>query len=98
MNLTDLRLVMVLTLLFMSFLRFSKLSNLKDSDFILHKLISKTDMYSNEHWLHVRKLNSELCPLELTKRFFALAGIDKQRYEYILEALKIKKLPKVEEN
>ena len=35
-NLTDLRLMMVLTLLFMSFVRFSKLPNLKGSDFILH--------------------------------------------------------------
>ena len=54
MNLTNSRLMMmILVLSFMGFLRFSELSNLKCSDFILHnthmskfKEKSKTDMYS----------------------------------------------------
>ena len=36
MNLTNSRLMMILVLSFMGFLRFSELSNLKRSDFILH--------------------------------------------------------------
>ena len=36
MNLTNSRIMMILVLSFMGFLRFSKLSNLKRSDFILH--------------------------------------------------------------
>ena len=39
---------------------------------------SKTDIYRKGHWLHLAKLNSNLCPLDLTKRYFVLVGIDKQ--------------------
>ena len=69
----------------MGFLRFSDLSNLKSSDFILHNTHmsifiekSKTDIFRKKHWLHLAKLNSNFCPLDLTKRYFLLAGIDKQ--------------------
>ena len=58
----------------MGFLRFSELSNLKRGDFILHNIHmsifiekSKTDTYRKRHWLHLPKLNSNLCPLDLTK-------------------------------
>ena len=56
MNLTNPRLMMILALSFMGFLRFSELSNLKHSDFILRKthisiLIekSKTGIYRKGH-------------------------------------------------
>ena len=69
----------------MSFLRFSELSNLKRSDFILHNTHTsifiektKTDIYRKGHWLHSAKLNSNLCQLDLTKRYFVFAVIDKQ--------------------
>ena len=52
MNLTNSRLMMILVLSFMGFLRFSELSNVKRSDFILHNTQmvvfienSKTDIY-----------------------------------------------------
>ena len=52
MNLKNLRLMMILVLSFMGFLRFSELSNLKRSDFIFHNTQmvvfienSKTDIY-----------------------------------------------------
>ena len=90
MNLINSRFMMILVLSFMGFLRFSDLSNLKRSDFILHNTQmsifiekSKTDIYRKGHWLHLAKLNSNLCPLDLTKRYFALAGIDKQCDKYI---------------
>ena len=35
---------------------------------------SKTDIYRKRHWLHLAKFNSNLCPLDLTKRYFA--GVD----------------------
>ena len=94
MNLTNLRLVMILILSFMGFLRFSELSNLKRADFISHNTHmsifiekSKTDIYRKGHWLHLAKLNSNLCPLDLTKRYFVLAGIDKQCDKYILRGI-----------
>ena len=94
MNLTNSRLMMILVLSFMRFLRFSELSNLKRSDFILHNTHmsifiekSKTDIYRKGHWLHLAKLNSNLCPLDLTKRYFVLAGIDKQCDKYIFRGI-----------
>ena len=63
MNLTNSRLRMILVFSFMGFLRFSEVSNLKHSDFILrntHMSIfiekSKTDIYRKEQWLHLEKL------------------------------------------
>ena len=94
MTLTNSRLVMILVLSFMGFLRFSELSNLKRSDFILHNthmLIfiqkSKTDIYRKGYWFHLAKLNSNLCPLDLTKRYFVLTGIDKQSDKYIFRGI-----------
>ena len=72
MNLTNSRLMIVLVLSFVGFLRFTELSNLKRSDFILHNTPmsifiekSKTDIYRKGHWLYLAKLNSNLCPLDL---------------------------------
>ena len=94
MNLTNSRLMMILVLSFMGFLRFSDLSNLKRSDFILHNTHmpifiekSKTDIYTKGGWFHLEKLNSNLCPLDLTKRYFVLAGIDKQCDKYIFRGI-----------
>ena len=74
-----------IVLSFMGFLRFSEVSNLKRRDFILHNTHmsifiekSKADIYREGHWLHLTKLNSNLCPLDLTKRYFVLTRIDKQ--------------------
>ena len=79
---------------FMGFLRFSELSTLKHSDFILHNTHmsifiekSKTDIYRKGHWLHLAKLNSNLCQLDLTKRYFVLAGIDKQCDKHIFRGI-----------
>ena len=56
MNLTNSRLMMILLLSFMGFLKFSKLSNMKHSDFIFHNAHmsifikkSKTDIYREVH-------------------------------------------------
>ena len=56
MNLTNSRLMVILVLSFTGFFRFSKLSNLKRSDFILHNTHmsmfiekNKTDIYRKEH-------------------------------------------------
>ena len=94
MNLTNSRLMMILVLSFMGFLRFSELSNLKRSDFILHNTHmsifiekSKTDIYRKGHLLHLARLNLNLCPLDLTKRYFVLAGIDKQCDKYIFRGI-----------
>ena len=90
MNHTNSRLMMILVLSFTGFLRFSEVSNLKRSDFIIlntHMSIliekSKTDIYRKGYWLHLTKLNSNVCPLDLTKRYFILVGIDKQCDKYI---------------
>ena len=93
-NLTNWRLITILAVSFMGFLRFGELSNLKRSDFILHNTHmsifikkSKTDIYRKGHWLHLAKLNSNLCPLDLTKRYFVLAGIDEQCDKYIFSGI-----------
>ena len=79
---------------FMGFLRFSGLLNFQRSDFILHNTHmsifiekSKSDIYRKGHWLHLAKLNSNLCPLDLTKTYFVLAGIDKQCDKYIFRGI-----------
>ena len=48
---------------------------------------SKTDIYRKGHWLHLAKLNSNLCPLDLTKRYFVLAEIDNQCDKYIFRGI-----------
>ena len=90
MNPTNSTLMMILDLSFMGFLRFSEVLNLKHSNFILHKTHmsmfiekSKTDIYNKGHWRYLAKLNSNLCPLYLTKRYIVLARIDKQCNKYI---------------
>ena len=94
MNLTYSRLMMILVLFFMGFLRFSEVSNLKRSDFIIHNTHMsifiekfKTDLDRKWHWLHLAKLNSNLCPLDLTKRYFVLAEIDNQCDKYIFRGI-----------
>ena len=79
MNLTNLRLMMILVLSLIGFIRFSEVSNLKRSDFIIHNTHmsifiekSKTDIYRKGHWLHLAKVNSNLRPLDLTKRYKTL--------------------------
>ena len=90
MNLTNLRLMIVLVFLFICLLGFRKITDLKRSDSILHNThmsicieMSKTDTYRKRHWLHLAKFNSELCPLELRKRYFFLAVTDKQCDKHI---------------
>ena len=94
MNLTNSRLTMILVRSFMGFLRFSELSNFKRSDFILlntHMSIfvekSKSDIYRKGHWLHLAKLNSNLCPLDLTKTYFVFAKTDEQCDKYIFRGI-----------
>ena len=94
MNPTNPRLMMILVLSFMGFLRFGELSNLKRSDFILHNTHmsifiekSKTEIYRKGHWLHLAKLSSNFCLLDLTKRYFVLTGIDKQCDKYIFRGI-----------
>ena len=85
---------MILVLSFMGFLRFSELSNLKRSDFIIrntHMSVfiekSKTGIYKKGNWLHLARLNSISCPLDLTKRYFVPYGIDKQCDKHILRGI-----------
>ena len=94
MNLTNLRIMMVLVLSFMGFLRLSELSNLRHSDSNLHNTHisifiekSKTDIYRKGHWVHLAKFNSNLCQTELTKRYFLLAGIDRQCDKYMVKPI-----------
>ena len=48
---------------------------------------SKTDIYRKGHWLHFAKRNSKLYPLDLKKRYFVLAQIDKQCDKYIFRGI-----------
>ena len=86
MNLTELRLMMILILSFVGFFRFNELSILNRSDFISGSI---SDFIS--YWLHLDKLNSNLCPLDLTKRYFVLARIYNQCEKYIFRVIKITK-------
>ena len=100
--------MMILVLSFIGFLRLSEVSNLKPSDFIIHNTHmsifienSKTDIYRKGHWLHYAKRKSNWHPLDLTKRYFVLAGIDNQCDKYIFRGIentkngqKLKKIDK----
>ena len=86
MNLTELRLMMILVLSFVGFFRFNELSILNRSDFISGSI---SDFIS--YWLHLDKLNSNLCPLDLTKRYFVLARIYNQCEKYIFRVIEITK-------
>ena len=93
-NLTNSRLMTILVLSFVGFLTFSEVSNLKRRNFIIHNTHmsifieqSKIDIYRKGHWLHLAKFNSKLCLLDLTKRYFVLAGTDKQCDKYIFRGI-----------
>ena len=89
----------VLVFSFMGFLRFSELSKLKHGDFILHNTYmsifierSKTDIYRRGYWFHSAKCNSNLCPLDLTKRYFVQPGQINNVISIFLEVLKTLKM------
>ena len=93
-NLKNSGLMMILVLSFMGFLKFNELSNLKRSDFIVHNTHmsvfiekSKTGIYRKGNWLHLARLDSISCPLDLTERYFVLYGIDKQCDKHILRGI-----------
>ena len=90
MNLKDLRTTLICAFLFMGFLRYSEVSNLRMSDIVIHDSYmaifiekSKTDIYRNVNWLYLAKLKSKLCPVTLLRRYMKLAKIDKPRNGYI---------------
>ena len=69
----------------MGFLRFSEVINLEDSNIILketHMSIfiekSKTDVYREGYWMHLSKLQSPLCPINLFKKYIEAAKIKNQ--------------------
>ena len=73
MSLKDLKTTLCI-FLFMRFLRYSEVSNLRMSDIVIHDFYmaifiekSKTDIYRNENWLYPAKLKSKLCPITLLR-------------------------------
>lgn len=77
--------------LFMDFLRFSELSNLKCSDNVVQKTHlqislekSITQVHKQGHWLHLAKLNSEVCPVENNKKVFEVIQKSKMCEKHIL--------------
>ena len=94
MNLKDLRTTLICAFLFMGFLRYSEVSNLRMSDIVIHDSCmaifiekSKTDIYRNRNWLYLAKLKSKLCPITLLRRYMKLAKIDKHSNGYIFRRL-----------
>ena len=82
----------------MGFLSYSELSNLKPRDIVIcetHLLIfiekSKMDIYKQGHWLHLAKLNSEFCPIKLTKKCFKLRKTAKRVKSLSSETLLLQK-------
>lgn len=75
-NLKSLRLTTILLTSFAGFLRFSECVNLRRSDikfFATHAVLfiekSKTDIYRVGHWLHLARLDSDLCPVNALERY-----------------------------
>ena len=66
----------------MGFLRFSEVINLKCSDIILKKTHmpifiekSKTGEYREGYWIHLSKLQSAICSIQLFKKYIEAAKI-----------------------
>ena len=53
---------------------------------------SKTNIYKSGHWIYISKLNSVLCPVQITQKYIQKAEILKGRSEHMFRgAVKKKK-------
>jgi len=93
-NLFNLRTFLIMLLSFMGFLRFSEVVNIRRSDIIFKKgylMIflekSKTDVYRKGHWIYITKLQTEICPLKLTRKYLKLAKIEENSNDFIFRGV-----------
>ena len=97
-KLKDVRTKVIMLLSFAGFLRFSECQNLRRSDIQIfqdYAMIfiekSKTDIYRNEYWLFLARLNSVLCPIRNLQDYLEKAQIDAYSNEFIFRSIKSRK-------
>lgn len=93
-KLEHLRTITFAIISYAGFLRFSECINIRRSDILIaetHARIfiekSKTDKYRDGHWLHVARLDSDLCPIKMLERYFSEAGICRGDTKFIFRAI-----------
>ena len=91
-SLLDLRTSTMMVLSFVGFLRYSEVSELCDFEFhetYLRIFIekSKTDIYRDGHWLFIAKLDSNICPVKLSKLYLSRTEIKPDSEEYLFRAV-----------
>jgi integrase len=93
-TLSDLRLLMLCTLGYAGFLRFSELIALRRCDVQFETSFmrlfierSKTDIYRDGAWVVIAATTKSTCPVALCKRYFALANLTPNSQDYLFRAL-----------
>ena len=94
LKLENIRTMAICLLSFSGFLRFSECIELRRSDvsiFRTHAKIfieqSKTDEYRQGHWLHIARLNSELCPIQALEKYLDSAKIQVECNKFLFRGI-----------
>ena len=93
-DLMSLRLACIVILGFSAFLRFDELSRIKCCDVLFAKSYmkifleqSKTDVYRVGEWVYVAKIQSNNCPVSITKRYLRKAGFGGYSEQFIFRGI-----------
>ena len=93
-NLADQRLLIIIVIAFCGFMRFSEVSRLRRSDFILSSTYvkffiekSKTGIYREGMWVYI-SASSKICPLKQFQYYLALAKIPENSEEFFFRGLR----------
>ena len=93
-KLENLRTMTIFFLSFAGFLRFSECIALRRSDLIISKTHakifieqSKTDKYRQGHWLHIARINSELCPIKMLEEYLLRTKIKEGSEKFLFRGI-----------
>ena len=93
-DLMELRISCICVLGFSAFLRFDELSKIKYCDLLFAKNYmklfieqSKTDVYRQGEWVYIAKLNSDNCPVRITKKYLRKAGFGGYSENYVFRGI-----------
>ena len=93
-DLMELRISCICVLGFSAFLRFDELSKIKFCDLLFAKNYmklfieqSKTDVYRQGEWVYIAKLNSDNCPVRITKKYLRKAGFGGYSENYVFRGI-----------
>ena len=93
-SLSDVRTLAICLVSFAGFLRFDELSNLRESDVSyyddhmeLYIESSKTDQYRDGAWVVIAKTYTELCPVQMLRRYMELASVGSDPEKYLFRGI-----------